>query len=135
MLSFSSSDGEDISTIDIPSPSNTVPMQNSIVFPQQPHSKCTLTVYDDQADEKEEDFQTDSLEDDHWTTKEIPDRYLCIHEHSLLHEMCPYTCQYMDYTSSSYYDTLDLSDISEFDDLMATSSDEDIPALDEDIGY
>ena len=36
---------------------------------------------------------------------------------------------YMDHTSSSYYDTLDLSDISEFEDLMTTSSDEDIPAL------
>ena len=41
----------------------------------------------------------------------------------------------MDYMSSSYYNTLDLSDISEFEDLMTTSSDEDIPALDEDIGY
>ena len=41
----------------------------------------------------------------------------------------------MDYTSSSYYDTLDLSDIFEFEDLMTTSSDEDIPALDKDIGY
>ena len=42
---------------------------------------------------------------------------------------------YMDYTTSSYYDTLDLSDISEFEDLITTSSDEEIPALDKDIGY
>ena len=41
----------------------------------------------------------------------------------------------MDYTSTSYYNTLDLSDISEFEDLMTTSSDEDIPALDHEIGY
>ena len=41
----------------------------------------------------------------------------------------------MDYTSSSYNNTLDLSDISEFEDLMTTSSDEDFPALDDDIGY
>ena len=67
--------------------------------------------------------------------EEIPDRHLCIHEHSVPHELCPYPCPYMDYTSSSYYDTLDLSDISEFEDLMTTSSDEDIPALDKDIGY
>ena len=40
----------------------------------------------------------------------------------------------MDYTSASYYDTLDLSDISEFEDLITTSSDEDVPALDE-VGY
>ena len=32
------------------------------------------------------------------------------------------------------YNTLDLSDISEFEDLMTTSSDEDIPALDN-VGY
>ena len=67
--------------------------------------------------------------------EEIPDRHLHIHGHSVLHELCPYPCPYMDYTSSLYYSTLDLSDISEFEDLMTTSSDEDIPALDEYIGY
>ena len=41
----------------------------------------------------------------------------------------------MDYTSTSYHNTLDLSYISEFEDLMTTSSDEDIPALDDEIGY
>ena len=40
----------------------------------------------------------------------------------------------MDYTSSSYYDTLDLSNISEFEDLMTTFSDEDVPGLDDEIG-
>ena len=105
-------------------------------FPQQPHSKCTLTICDDlDEDEEEEDFQTVPLEDDHWTTKDIPDRHLCIHEHSAPYDLCPYPCPYMDYTSSSYYDILDLSDISQFEYLMTTSSDEDIPALDEDIGY
>ena len=66
--------------------------------------------------------------------EEIPDRPLCIHEHSVPHELCPYPCPYLDYTSSSYYNTLDLSDISKFEDSMTTSSDEDIPTLD-DIGY
>ena len=66
--------------------------------------------------------------------EEIPDRHLCIHEHSLPHELCPFLCPYLDYTSSSYNNTLDLSDTSEFEDLMTTSSDEDIPALDE-VGY
>ena len=75
-----------------------------------------------------------SLEDDHWTMEEIPDRHLCIQEHSVLHELCLYSCPYLDYTSSSYYSTLDLSDISKFEDLMTTCSDEDIPAL-YDIGY
>ena len=41
----------------------------------------------------------------------------------------------MDYTSTLYHNTLDLSDISEFEDLITTTSDEDIPALDDEIGY
>ena len=102
----------------------------------QQHTKCILTICDNlDDDEEEESFQTLPLEDKHWTTEEIPDRHLCIHEHSVLHELCPYSCPYMDYTSSlSYSDTLDLSDISEFEDLMTTSSNEEIPTLD-DIGY
>ena len=41
----------------------------------------------------------------------------------------------MDFTSTSYHNTLDLSDISEFEGLMATSSDKDIPGLNDEIGY
>ena len=41
----------------------------------------------------------------------------------------------MDHTSTSYHNTLDLSNISELEDLMTTSIDEDIPALDDEIGY
>ena len=44
--------------------------------------------------------------------------------------MCPYS----DYQTSSYFKSMDLSDISEFEDLMTTSSDEDIPVL-ADTGY
>ena len=84
---------------------------------------------------EEEDFQTVSLDDDHWTTEEIPDRHLCIHEHSVPHLLFPYPSPCMDYTSKSYHDTLDLSDISEFEDLMTTSRDEDIPILDAEIEY
>ena len=104
-------------------------------FAHQPHSKCILTICDDLEEDEEEDFQTVSLDDDHWTAEEIPDRHLCIHEHSIPHSPCPYPCPYMDYTSKSYYDTLDLSNISEFKDLITMSSDEDIPALDDEIGY
>ena len=103
---------------------------------QKPHSKYTLLLYDDLDDGKEEeDFQTVSLEDDHQTMEEIPDRPLCIHEHSLPHELCRYPCPYLDYASSLYYNTLELSDISEFEDLMTTSSNEDIPTLEDAIGY
>ena len=38
-LTFSSSDDEDISTVDTPSPSIIVPLQNPLDFLQQPHSK------------------------------------------------------------------------------------------------
>ena len=104
-------------------------------FVQQPLSKGTPPICDDlDDDEAEEDFQTVSLEDDHWTMEEIPDQLLCIHEHSVPHKLCPYLCPHLDYTSSSYYNILDLSDTSKFEDLMTTSSDEDIPALDE-VGY
>ena len=78
-------------------------------FSQQPHSNYIFTISDDLDDEEEEeDFPTVSLEDDHWTTEEIPDRHLCIHKHSLPHLLCPYPCPYMDYTSTSYPDMLDL---------------------------
>ena len=127
-LTFSTSDDEDSSTVDIPSPSHTASLQRPIDSSWQPHSKCVHTIYNDlDVEEGEEDFQTISLEDDHWTMEKIRDRHLCIYEHSVLHKLCPYPCPCLDYTSSSYYETLDLSDISEFEDLMTTSSDEDIP--------
>ena len=63
-----------------------------------------------EAEEEEEDFQTVPLNDEHWDM----DRNLCIHEHSLPHGPCPYPCPYSDYQASSYYDTLGLSNISEF---------------------
>ena len=43
-------------------------------------------------EEEEEDFQTVSLEEENWTITEIPDRPLCVHEHSLPHRLCPYPC-------------------------------------------
>ena len=105
-------------------------------FAQQPHSKSIYTICDDlEEDEEEEDFPTVTLDDDHWTTDEIPDGHLCIHEHSLPQSLCPYPCPCMDYTSTSYHDRWDLSDISEFEDLMTTFSDEDIPAPDDEIRY
>ena len=127
-LTFSSSEDEDTLPVNNSSPSSIAPLQ-------KPHSKYTLPICDDLDDDKEEeDFQTISVEDDHWTMEEIPDKPLCTHEHSVSHELCPYPCLYLDYTSSSYYDTFNLSDISEFEDLMTTTSNKDIPTLD-DIGY
>ena len=82
-------------------------------------------------EDEEEDFQTVPLDDEHWTTEEVPDRTLCIHEHALPHRLCPYPCLYVNYLLPSYADTMHLSDISDFEDIMITSSDEDIPALED----
>ena len=71
------------------------------------------------------------LDDEHWSTEEVPDRTLCIHEHALPHGLCPYPCPYANYLLPSYAKTMDLSDISDFEDIMITSSDEDIPALED----
>ena len=103
---------------------------NSMGFAKPP-SKSTYTICNDFA--KEEDFQTVAIDDDHWITDPVPDRCLCIHEHSQPHSLCSYPCPYMNSTPASYKDTdtLDLSDISDFEDVMTTSSDKDIPALDD----
>ena len=77
----------------------------------------------------EEDFQMVPLDDEHWTTEEVPDRTLCIHEHALPHGLCLYPCHYVIYLILSYTDSLDLSDFSNFEDIMITSSNEDVPAL------
>ena len=61
--------------------------------------------------------------------RQVPDRTLCIHEHALQHGLCPYPCPYVNYLLPSYADILDLSDISDFEDIMIMSSDEDVPAL------
>ena len=74
------------------------------------------------------------MDDKHWTTEEVPDRPLYIHEHALPHGLCLYPCPYVDYLIPSYADSLHLSDISNFEDIMIMSSDEDIPAL-EDMPY
>ena len=86
---------------------------------------------DEEEEEEEEDFQTVPLDDEHWTTKEVPDRTLCIHEHALPHRLCLYPCPYVNYLLPSYTNSMDLSDISDFKDIMITSSNEVIPALED----
>ena len=60
-----------------------------------------------------------------------PERTLCIHEHGLPHGLCPYPCPYANYQMSCYMDSLDLSDILDYEDYMVTSSNEDIPAFED----
>ena len=144
LLTYSSSeDDDDTPTDEIPSPDSSQHVQYHTDALQQPSSNCTLNAYvnleeeeeeeEEEEKEEEEDFQTVPLDDEHWDTEEILDRHLCIHDHSILHELCLYPHLYLDYTSASYYDTLDLSDISEIEVLMTTSSNEDIPVLEEEI--
>ena len=82
-------------------------------------------------EDEEEDFQMAPLDDEHWASKEAPERTFCIHEHGLPHGLCPYPCPYMNYQMPSYIDSLDLSDISDYEDYMVTSSDEEIPGMEE----
>ena len=94
-------------------------------------SRATSDAQEHLEEDEEEDFQMVSLDDEHWTTEEVPDRTLCIHKHALPHGLCPYLCPYANYLLPSYTDIMDLSGISNFEDIMITSSDEDIPALED----
>ena len=104
-------------------------------FAQQPLSRSIYTICDDLEEEEEEDFQILALDDEHWITEPVPDRDLYIYKHSQLHFLCPYPCPCStDSAPTSYQDMLDLSDISDFEDVMTTSSDQDIPALEDVFG-
>ena len=81
------------------------------------------------SEDEDEDFQMVPLDDEHWTSEETPERTLCIHELGLPHGLCPYPCPYMNYQMPSYMDSLDLSDILDYEDYIVTSSNEDLPAF------
>ena len=51
--------------------------------PPRPVHRCLSfsTPKHSEDEEEEEDFQMAPLNDEHWTSKEIPQRTLCIHEH------------------------------------------------------
>ena len=86
--------------------------------------------------EEEEDFPTAPLDDDIWLEDPVPGRCLCIHEQSQPHFLCSYHCTYkLEDTQASYYEIMDLSDIPDFQDMMTTTSDEDIPDLDDIFGF
>ena len=83
-LTYSSSEDDDDTPTDvIPSPDSTPQVQYHADALLQPSSKYTLNAYVNLEEEEEEDFQTVPLDDEHQGMEEIPDRHLCIHEHSL----------------------------------------------------
>ena len=118
-LSFSSSDDSDTSE-NISSTART--------------TLADTQVHLEEDKEEEEDFQMVPLDDEHCTTEEVPNRTLCIHEHALSHGLCLYPCPYANYLIPSYADSLDLSYISNFKDIMIMPNNKDIPAL-EDMPY
>ena len=135
-LTYSSYDDDDTTEVEVPSLYSALQVHYHAYDPQSLSPKHILhaSIHLEEEEDEEEEFQTILLDDELWTTEEIPDRPLGMHEHSLPQRLCPYPCPYLDYQTSSYFETMDLSDISEFEDLMTTSSDEDIPVL-KDIAY
>ena len=88
-------------------------------------------VYLDSPDE-EEDFPTVPLDDEHWTSEIMHERTFCIHKNGLPNNICQCPCPYGDSDTVSYMDSLDLSDISDYEDyMMTTSDDNEIPGMDE----
>ena len=128
-LTYISSDDVDTSEDETPSPCINSQVQPHRSDPQTSASKQTLHGHVYLEEDEEEDFQTVPLDDIHWTTEEILDRPLCIHKHLLPHGLCPYLYQYANYQTPSYIETMELSHISDFEDIMMTFSNEDIPAL------
>ena len=84
------------------------------------------------SEEEDEDFQTVPIDNEHWTTEMVPERTFCIHENGLPNNVCQYPCPYGNNNTASYMDSLDLSDISDYEDyMMTTSDDEELPGLEE----
>ena len=87
------SDGESPSTDTSPLHGRTE--QSS---PVEQEMTCHLTddsFQDVPSDEEEEEhFPTAPLDDDVWQEEPVPDRYLCIHNQSQPHDLCPYHCLY-----------------------------------------
>ena len=66
--------------------------------------------------DEEEDFQTVPIDNEHWMTDIVPERTFCIHENGLPNNICQYPCPYGNSDTVSYMDSLDLSDILDYED-------------------
>ena len=95
------------------------------------HSLDSTPACSDSSDEEEEDFQMVPLDDEHWTLEEVPERSFCIHKNGLPHNLCQYPCPYGSNDTDSYMDSLELSDILDYEDYMVTFSDEELPGMEE----
>ena len=99
---------------------------------------CSDDSFQD-ATSDDEDFLTPPLNDYIWLEDTVLDRYFCIRKQSQLHYLCPYPCPYsLDQLHSApedaaapHYEMMDLSDIYDLQDVMTTTSDEDILDLED----
>ena len=82
--------------------------------------------------DEEEDFQAVPLDNEQWTAEIVPERTFCIHENGLPNNICQHSCPYGNSDTVSYMESLDLSDILDYEDyLMTTRDDEELPGLGE----
>ena len=98
------------------------------------HSSDSTPACSDSSDEEKEDFQMVPLDDEHWTSEEVPERTFCIHKYGLPHNLCQYPCSCGSNDTVSYMDSLDLSDIldyEDYEDYMVTFSDEELLGMEE----
>ena len=87
----------------------------------------------DSSSDEEEDFQTVPIDDEHWITEMVPERTFCIHDDGIPNNVCQYPCPYGNNNNSvSYMDSLEISNISDYEDyMMTTSNNEELPGLEE----
>ena len=122
-------------------PATTLHCHSPLTSPRPVHCHITLTSDSSESDQDsdstskysdEEDFQTVPMDDEHWTTEMVPERTFCIHENGLPNNVCQYPCPYGNNNTVSYMDSLDLSNISNYEDyMMTTSDDKELPGLEE----
>ena len=124
-------------------PATTPHCDSPLTSPRPVHHCLTFTSDSSKSDhnldstseyseDKEEDFQTVPIDDEHRTTEMVPERTFCIHENGLPNDVCQYPCPYGNNNTVSYMDSLDLSNIFDYEDyMMTTSDDEELPGLEE----
>ena len=98
------------------------------------HHLISIEEEDEEEEDTEEHFPTTSLNDNVWMEEPVPDRHLCIHEHSQ-HDLCPYPCLYsldqLHFVQDYAPQYMDLSDIFDPPKVITTASDKDIPNLED----
>ena len=92
---------------------------------------------EEEDNDTEEHFPTISLDDDIWMEEPVPERHLCIHENSQ-HDLCPYPCPYIlslpHLTQEDAPQCIHLNNIFKFPDVIISTSDDDIPSLEDILG-